>query len=370
MDWDIEVYPPRTPRSPIRLAGLAVVVLLSLAMGCSPDEPPAEPPDIPTATPEPTPSPNPDEQWTSCTSPDGYAIDYPADWATNDDPIDELAPCSLFDPEPGQLRTEGPQLPADIAVTVTVEAASFREVVAEDPHAEELDRLEATVDGREAVRVEQEATGEGLYPQGQRSTFWAVDLAGVTFVARTFDVGDPDYVVKQEALDEMVASVRLDDDVLAACSAQELSADLEDQEGLPEPVVRTRTAIAEAAVDCDYTQLAALAGEDFSYSFGADGDPVGHWRRGEASGAEPLRYLVELLRRPYGTVRPPEGSQYVWPSAFAYDDWADVPEEDREALKPLYDEEDFANYAQFGGYTGYRVGIDGGGDWLFFIAGD
>lgn len=369
MDWDIGVYPRWTPRSPTRLVPLAVVVLLFLAMGCSPNEPPAEPPETPTATPE-TPSSDPAEQRSSCTSPDGYAIDYPAEWATNDEPIDDVAPCSVFDPEPDQLRTEGLQLPADIAVMATVEAAPFHDVAAEDPHAEELDRREATVHGREAVRIEQEATGEGLYPQGQRSTVWAVKLEGVTFVARTFDVGAPDYATKQKALDEMVASVRFDDDILTTCSAQQLDADLEEQEGLPEPVARTRTAIAQAAVDCDYTRLAELAGEDFSYSFGADGDPVGHWRRGEAGGAEPLRYLAELLDRPYGTDQSPEGSQYVWPSAFAHDDWAAVPEEDREALKPLYDEEDFADYAQFGGYAGYRVGIDGEGSWLFFIAGD
>lgn len=212
MGWDVGVYPPRSHRSPTKLVGLAAVVVLFVAMGCSPNEPLADPPQPPTATP----SPDPAEQWTTCTSPDGYAIDYPADWTTNDEPVGDVAPCSLFDPEPDQLRSEGLQLPADIAVTATVEAAPFHDVTAENPHAHELDRRETPVDGRDAVRIEQEATGEGLYPQGQRSTFWAVDLAGATFVARTFDVGDPDYAVKQEALDEMVASVRFDDDVLGA----------------------------------------------------------------------------------------------------------------------------------------------------------
>ena len=81
--------------------------------------------------------------------------------------------------------------------------------------------------------------------------------------------------------------------------------------------------------------------------------------------------LVGLLERPYGTVDTPQRRrQYVWPSAFAYDQWEQVPADEREALTPLYDEDDFAGFEQFGAYIGHRVGIAENGDWLFFVAGD
>ena len=43
---------------------------------------------------------------------------------------------------------------------------------------------------------------------------------------------------------------------------------------------------------------------------------------------------------------------------------------DIEALRPLYDDADFATFAGFGGYIGYRVGILSDGTWVYFVAGD
>jgi hypothetical protein len=61
----------------------------------------------------------------------------------------------------------------------------------------------------------------------------------------------------------------------------------------------------------------------------------------------------------------------VWPSAFAYDSFDAIPRADLDVLEPLYDESDFASWEEFGGYIGYRVGIDAEtGEWLFFVAGD
>jgi hypothetical protein len=60
---------------------------------------------------------------------------------------------------------------------------------------------------------------------------------------------------------------------------------------------------------------------------------------------------------------------YAWPSAFVTE-WSAVPEADREALRPLYGDEDFAFWAEAGGYMGYRVGITEDGEWVYFIAGD
>ena len=47
-----------------------------------------------------------------------------------------------------------------------------------------------------------------------------------------------------------------------------------------------------------------------------------------------------------------------------------MPEADKEVLRALYDEDDFATFSDFGGYIGYRLGITENGEWSFFVAGD
>jgi hypothetical protein len=47
-----------------------------------------------------------------------------------------------------------------------------------------------------------------------------------------------------------------------------------------------------------------------------------------------------------------------------------VPEADREALRPLFEDADLAEFARFGSYFGYRVGILADGTWSYFVAGD
>ena len=60
----------------------------------------------------------------------------------------------------------------------------------------------------------------------------------------------------------------------------------------------------------------------------------------------------------------------MWPRAYAYDRWSEVPPEARAELSPLYGPSDFENFERFGTYSGYRVGITAAGDWQFFIGGD
>jgi hypothetical protein len=142
---------------------------------------------------------------------------------------------------------------------------------------------------------------------------------------------------------------------------------------LPNRVAELRLAIAEAAVGCQYRRMEALAranGESFTFTFGGAEDPARYWRRQEKSDEEPMRYLVGMLDRPYGKVSAGDLLTYVWPSAYAYQTWAEVPREDRRALRPLYGDEDFEQFAEFGSYIGYRVGITDAGDWLYFVAGD
>ena len=89
---------------------------------------------------------------------------------------------------------------------------------------------------------------------------------------------------------------------------------------LLDPVAEMRLAIMEAAIDCNYDELAelALAGRaEFTYSFGGDPSDA---------------------------------------------DWEDVGE--------LHNEEEIASMKEFGGYVGYRVGMTKDGDWAFFVEGD
>ena len=88
----------------------------------------------------------------------------------------------------------------------------------------------------------------------------------------------------------------------------------------------------------------------------------------EGSGEPVLAVLVEVLDRPTAVL--PDSDLHVWPSAFAYDTWEAVPPEEREALRPLYDEAGLASFAEYGSYIGYRVGITTTGTWRYFVAGD
>jgi hypothetical protein len=158
-----------------------------------------------------------------------------------------------------------------------------------------------------------------------------------------------------------------------ACSAAGLVRALDPQPGLPAPVEAVRTDIVAAALACDYDALEALGeagAPTFSFSFGSDTGAAEHWGAQEEAGEQPLRYLVELLGRPSATVETPDGTQVVWPAAFARESWEAVTEEEREALKPLYTDEELEQFADAGAYLGYRVGITSDGDWLFFVAGD
>ncbi len=169
--------------------------------------------------------------------------------------------------------------------------------------------------------------------------------------------------------DEFVVSTTTTSIVGSTCSGGRVEPVLVDQPGLSPENASMRAAIFEAAVMCDWDALRGLQVDGFQYSFGVNGDAIAHWQQLEADGEEPIRFLAELLNRPYGTQPGPGTSEYYsWPSAFVTE-WGDISELDREALRPLYDDEDFAVFSDFGGYFGYRVGILDG-TWVYFIAGD
>jgi|GEM_PF-373876 len=159
------------------------------------------------------------------------------------------------------------------------------------------------------------------------------------------------------------------------CSAEVLGSELEGQPDLPPAVADLRYQVYEAVRGCYWDQLRDLAAGagDFSYSFGDDGDPIGYWQRMEFLHYQPMLYIAGMLARPFGVLQNGELPIYAWPSAHTYASWAEVPEAEKQALRPLYGDLDFGFYEEFGGYLGYRMGITLDGDWaqwVYAISGD
>lgn len=211
-----------------RLATPCLLLTLLLLVGCQNGQDGASAPTTPaTAQPSPTPtvtataatpSPtatavptdaDPTADWVRCENEqDGYSVAHPPAWETNQGSV--LPACSLFDPDDVEVE-RGTEIPFDIAVAIRVEPVEMERIAETGSAEEELDREDATVDGREAVRREVESTGEALRPAGLRSTLWLVAIDDdQTLVAVTHDAGDPEYGDKQEVLDRMVESLQLD----------------------------------------------------------------------------------------------------------------------------------------------------------------
>jgi hypothetical protein len=149
------------------------------------------------------------------------------------------------------------------------------------------------------------------------------------------------------------------------CSAAGLSADLPDDPAVPAPVAELRQRIVDAAVDCDYDALQALAlegGTGFTYSYGGETSAADYWAGAEERGEEVLRILVESLRQPGHEYQ----GNWVWPTAYTDEPTA----ADWEALDGLYPQAQLDAMRQSGSFLGYRVGITSAGDWIFYVAGD
>lgn len=154
----------------------------------------------------------------------------------------------------------------------------------------------------------------------------------------------------------------------ASCSATGVDIPVSPS-GLPPAVADKHTAIAQAAAECDLPALSRLAGEDLTTSFGGGGlENLELW---EAEGTGQLGTLLEVLGTSYATVENGDrGAIYVWPAAFAYDTWDEIPAEYIDELRTIYTQQEIDQIAEFGAYAGWRVGVDETGNWLFFVAGD
>lgn len=330
--------------------------------------------DGPTEPAAPTAPPAGDgATFKECVAP-AYRVSYPGTWFVN--APDRPAPCRFFHPEPFTLPDAGEA--TGIAISISPIPQRFDDAVPPESGGltvTVVDRRQAQVSGSRAVRLETRATGSGLLDRGTRAVSWFVEHGGSTLVATTTGVAAAGtFDSNTRVLDRMMAAL----DLLAPGNQARCSAAGADrppqQPGLPEPVARMRADIAGAALACDYAALAALALEgpspQFTYSFGDRGDPAAYWRTAEADGRPVLRHLVQLLSTPFGTRDGAGSAQYVWPSAFAYETWEEVPAEARRALGSVYSDDDLAQFAAFGSYAGLRIGITASGDWLFFVGGD
>ncbi|SEM12954.1 hypothetical protein SAMN04515665_1335 [Blastococcus sp. DSM 46786] len=145
----------------------------------------------------------------TCTSPAGYTVDHPSDWAVN---AGETVPsCSRFSPQDFDVPDATDVRVA--AIAFSVESVAFDRVTQERPG--EQVRRELTVDGRESVRIERTATGEGLWPQGTPSTRYAIRVPDGengprTLVADTIGLPMFDYRRNVAVLDAMIETLDLD----------------------------------------------------------------------------------------------------------------------------------------------------------------
>jgi hypothetical protein len=138
---------------------------------------------------------------------------------------------------------------------------------------------------------------------------------------------------------------------------------------LTEPVAQKLTEIAEAAAGCNATGLAALASDDITTTFGPDGgrEDIASWPGDD----ERFKIINGLFNLTHGVTEMPDGSRlYVWPAAFAYDTWDEIPAPAKDELLRIYSQEELDHIAQLGSYGGWRIGITEAGEWIFFVAGD
>lgn len=139
-------------------------------------------------------------------------------------------------------------------------------------------------------------------------------------------------------------------------------------EGLPAPVLETRSALLAAAESGDYEPLRALVEPDVflsDFGFGSEPDPVGRWQE---MGPKPLETMGVVLRMAQAVRQTNEGTLYEWPRFDADSTKEDLTEPERDLLLTFMTEDELNNaFLPELGYTGPRLGILTDGNWWFFI---
>ncbi|CAN5715534.1 hypothetical protein BH23GEM6_BH23GEM6_24510 [soil metagenome] len=183
---------------------ICAAALLSVIPACEPARPDGTPAETTGAMTMREAEDPAMQQRSECVNPiESYAVEYPAGWHVNDAEI--LGPCSLFDPDPIQVPRDS-EVPIDMAIIIGFEPVPIATLGGEVIGRRAIASERTTVDGREAIRIEGETTGEGLHPPGIRSYEYFVDLGDTTMVAATYDVGALDFRRKNRILDSMMAT--------------------------------------------------------------------------------------------------------------------------------------------------------------------
>ena len=142
--------------------------------------------------------------------------------------------------------------------------------------------------------------------------------------------------------------------------------------GLPAEAERTRLAILRAVRAGNYSKLQPLIPpKGFTFTTGRQSNPIGYWK---TKGFDPLHVMGELLRMPYAIAYSGTKITYVWPSLF------ETTAKQKARLSPalkaklayIYPDIDKELRRWMGpnGYTGWRLGIESDGTWVFFVTND
>lgn len=138
-----------------------------------------------------------------CESPEGFTVDMPEDWVTNEG--DVVPTCSRFNPEP--FEVEAGTDAREAAISAYIDPLAFSTAAAPGDTRDE-DRAVTVVQGRQAVRLSYETDGEGLFPAGTPITSYLVDVQPelgdpATLFLNTVGLGDFDYETNVTVLDRM-----------------------------------------------------------------------------------------------------------------------------------------------------------------------
>ena len=297
----------------------------------------------------------------------GFAIGHPGRWFM--DALAATESCEFLDPKPFRVPPQSDF--SGTALKIDPFDESYADVVAglvNPRFARVLSREETTVAGWPAVRLETEATGKGLDEEGVKVTSYVLNRNGTSFVVRTTGFpGEDNYAARKETLDRAIKTVRFFTPTGTQLAGERV---LQEQPELPEAVEEKRIAIARAAAERDYAALARLLPlvGGFEYTFGGAvlGGPTAYWRRLEATTDEaPLDSLVSILALPYTKVR----GIYVWPFAFDRNPRR-LSDDELDLLSTVATPDEIRAWREFGGYIGWRAGIEPDGDWVFYVAGD
>lgn len=147
----------------------------------------------------------------ACENPEGFTISAPVDWATNAG--DVVPACSQFNPDPFDVPRGTDERVA--AITAYVDPVPFLTAARPDENGEE-DRAVTTIDGRQAVRISGESSGEGLFPAGTPMTSYLIDVTPeggepATLFVNTIGTAPFDYDTNAVVLDRMARTIVITD---------------------------------------------------------------------------------------------------------------------------------------------------------------